>query len=338
MQLRFARPSLAALAMLALELAVSGCANAPRAPAPSAGIPAETPTFAQEGGANVAFAEFKTSAFPYHGEIPASADNGPSRPFLDAKSEDGRLGHTSPRGGVLWEDAAYSDRHVLLAASPDFNPNAPGAMVVFFHGNQATLARDVVDRQQAPRQVAQSRLNAVLVAPQMAYDARDSSAGNFWRPGALAQFLDEADLKLANLYPQASRAAFRRMPVILVGYSGGYLPVAYSLAHGGAGGRVKGVVLFDALYGEPDKFARWIESEYGAAFFVSAYSTSSKEGNLKLQARLEQDGVRTQSGLPGALQPGTVAFVDAGDVRHEDFVNYAWTRDPLADVLSRVAP
>ena len=177
---------------------------------------------------------------------------------------------------MLWEDTTYNDRHVLLAASTDFNPNAPGALVVFFHGNNATLARDVVERQQTVRQLAQANLNAVLVAPQMAVDARDSSAGNFWRPGAFAQFLDEADGKLAELYPQAARAAFRRMPVILVAYSGGYLPAAYSLAYGGAGDRIRGVVLLDALYGEPDKFARWIESETGRAFFVSAFSGSSK--------------------------------------------------------------
>ena len=49
------------------------------------------------------------------------------------------------------------------------------------------------------------------------------------------------------------------MPVILVAYSGGYLPAAFALAQGGAGERVRGVVLLDALYGEEDKFADWIE-------------------------------------------------------------------------------
>ena len=220
---------------------------------------------------------------------------------------------------------------------PTSTPTRPGALVVFFHGNNATLERDVVERQQTVRQLAQANLNAVLVAPQMAVDAADSSAGNFWRPGAFAQFLDEADAKLGALYPQASRAAFRRMPVILVAYSGGYLPAAYSLAYGGAGDRIRGVVLFDALYGEPDKFARWIESETGRAFFVSAFSGSSKEGNLAMQARLERNGVPTQSALPAKLGPGVVAFIDAGDVSHDDFVSVAWTSDPLRDVLSRVA-
>ena len=124
-----------------------------------------------------------------------------------------------------------------------FDSRNPGDLVIFFHGNEATLTRDVVERQQAPRQLANSGLNGVLIAPQMAVDALDSSAGRFWQPGALAAFLDEADSKLAALYPDAPRGAFRRMPVILVAYSGGYLPVAFSLAHGGAAERIRGVVL-----------------------------------------------------------------------------------------------
>ena len=318
---------------LAMAAAMAGCVSG--SDGPRAAVTPSGAGFMQSNGANVTLAEFNNSAFPYRGAIPASEDNPKTRPFLDT-TIDGKPGHTSPRGGVLTEDAAYNDRRVLIAASPQFNPNSPGAMVVFFHGNQATLERDVLNRQQTARQVAEADLNAVLVAPQMAVDANDSSAGNFWRPGGFAEFLDEADGKLANLYPGSSRGAFRRMPVVIVAYSGGYLPTAFALAHGGASDRVRGVVLFDALYGEPEKFARWIESEYRNTFFVSAYSSSSKAQNLALMARLQRDGVPVQSGVPGSLGPGVVAFVDAGDVRHEEFVHYAWTADPLRDVLSRV--
>ncbi len=46
---------------------------------------------------------------------------------------------------------------------------------------------------------------------------------------------------------------------------------------------------------------------------------------------------RRSSGVPETLGPGTVAFVDSGDVGHEDFVNHAWTSDPITDVLTRVS-
>ena len=328
------RSTQASVTVCGLAVALAGCVGAgqPQVALPPSGA---QPQFVDAGGANVAFAEFRNSAFPYRGLIPNADDSGKTKPFLDV-DENGRLGHSSARNGVLWEDETYNDRHVLLAAAPDFDPNAPGALVVYFHGNQATLTRDVLSRQQTARQLAQSSLNAVLVAPQMAVDARDSSAGNFWRPGAFAEFLEEAEAKLAALYPHASRAAFHRMPVVIVAYSGGYLPAAYSLANGGAGERVRGVVLLDALYGEPDKFAGWVESESSHAFFVSAFSASSRQQNLAMQARLEHDGVHTTTGLPNSLRPGVVAFINAGDVSHDDFVNVAWTSDPLRDVLSRM--
>ena len=126
------------------------------------------------------------------------------------------------------------------------------------------------------------------------------------------------------------------MPVVIIAYSGGYLPAVYSLAVGGDEGRVRGVVLLDALYGERDKFVRWVEGPGRNAFFVSAYSTSSKEGNEAIRAELEADGVQTVSGLPSALTPGVVAFVDAGSVDHNDFVTSAWGGPPLRDIISRI--
>jgi hypothetical protein len=337
---RCANSQLRTAAGLVLACFLAGCAGAPHVtPETSAARPAPTsagPQFANVGGVNVAYPEFQNSAFPYRGIVPAdSDDSNQARPFLNV-SENGRLGHASPRGGVYWEDTTYSDRHVLLAASADFDAHSPGNLVLFFHGNEATLARDVVDRQQAPRQLAQSGLNGVLVAPQLAFDARDSSAGRFWKPGALAEFLDEADARLAASYPGTSRGTFRRMPVIIVAYSGGYLPAAFALAQGGASERVRGVVLLDALYGEQDKFADWIERAHNHAFFVSAYSKSSHDQNEAFKQRLQQAGMATQDRMPESLGPGDVAFIDAGDVDHLGFVSSAWTPDPLRDVLARV--
>src|SRR6185437_10446715 len=314
---------------LGAALLMAGCAG-PRAPT---GRP-ETAGLETIDGASVELASFKNSAFPYHGLIPNYRETGKSRPFLDV-DDNGRLGHSSPRGGIHWEDQTYSDRSVLLAAPQSFNPARPGIIIVFFHGNNATLSRDVIARQQIVRQLADSGLNAVLVAPQLAVDAQDSSAGRFWSSGGFASFLGEAQSKLQDLYPNA-RGAFGRMPVVIVAYSGGYLPAAYSLAVGGDQGRVRGLVLLDALYGERDKFVSWVEGPGLNAFFVSAYSNSSQAGNDAVRAELQAAGVPTMSGLPSALTPGVAAFVDAGSVDHNDFVTSAWGGAPLRDIFSRI--
>jgi hypothetical protein len=315
---------------LGAALLLASCAAPPGAPPPGGKAQGMTSI----DGANVEYAAFQNSAFPYRGLIPNDQETGKTRPFLDV-DDNGRLGHSSPRGGLLWEDQTYNDRTVLLAAPQSFDPRRPGVIVVFFHGNMATLERDVVARQQIVRQLADSGLNGVLIAPQLAVDAPDSSAGKFWSPGGFAAFLNEAEGKLGDFYPSA-RGAFRRMPVVIVAYSGGYLPAAYSLTVGGESGRVRGVVLLDALYGEKDKFVRWVESSGRNAFFVSAYSTSSRDGNMAVEAELQQAGLSVQTELPATLAPGEIAFVDAGGVDHGDFVTSAWGGAPLRDIFSRI--
>jgi len=285
-----------------------------------------------EAGAKRQLVPFAVTPFPYHGVIP---DKG--KPFMDV-NQNGRLGHTSGRAGVLWEDETYSDRRVLLYVPSSFNPRKPAVMILFFHGNQALLDRDVDKRQGVLRQLAASKLNAVLVAPQFAVDALDSSAGSFWQPGTLPKFLDEAAARLAVLDKTVPRETFARMPVVIVAYSGGYLPAAYSLAGGGANERIAGVVLMDALYGEVDKVAAWIGRKAQAVFVLSAYSKSSADTNAQLMASLSQAGVANRRGALGDLAPGRVVFLSAGDaIEHKDFLTRAWTADPLRAVFARIA-
>jgi hypothetical protein len=274
---------------------------------------------------------FDISPFPYYGTVP-----GEETPFLDAVFGE-RRGHTSPRGGVYWEDQTYSDRRVLLYLPKGFDARRPALIVVFFHGNHATLERDVRDRQQVPPQVAQSGLNAALVAPQFAFDAADSSAGRFWEPGVFAGFLNEAAERLARLYgDERARSAFNAAPLVLVAYSGGYLPAAWSVYYFGADERVRGVVLLDALYGETDKFADWIE-ERRSGFFLSAYSSSARDENLSLQRLLSDRHIGFLNQLPSRLSDGNVVFLaTAAEVTHGDFLSQAWAPDPLRAVLAKI--
>ena len=168
---------------LGAALLMAGCAG----PTVQQGQPGKAGLTSIDG-ANVELASFQNSAFPYHGLIPNYQETGKSRPFLDV-DDNGRLGHSSPRGGIHWEDQTYSDRSVLLAAPQSFDPAKRGVIIVFFHGNNATLSRDVIARQQIVRQLADSGLNAVLVAPQLAVDAQDFERRTVLVAGRLRRFL-----------------------------------------------------------------------------------------------------------------------------------------------------
>src|SRR5215470_55952 len=180
----------------------------------------------------------RSSAFPYYGNNPGS-----DAPFLNVSSGD-RRGHRSYSGRIYWQDQTYNDSRVLVHVPEHFDVHKPGVIVVFFHGNGATLQRDVRDRQLVPQQITDSGVNAVLLAPQMAVDAADSSAGKFWQPGAFRRFIMESADHLARLYGDPGAAkAFANLPIVVVAYSGGFLPTAWSLDVGGISDRVRGVIL-----------------------------------------------------------------------------------------------
>jgi hypothetical protein len=259
-----------------------------------------------------ALIDFETGPFPYHGQ-------------------DDHRSRVKSRGSQT-----YSDDRTLLHIPPGFDPNRPAVMVVFFHGHRAELARDVRDRQKLPAQVTAAGINAVLVAPQFAFDAADSSAGKFSQPNGFKRFLDEAAQKLAGLYGDSrSAAAFANMPVVIVAYSGGFGPTLAVLDRGGVRGRVRGLVMLDALYAGMDRFGDWIANNR-STFFVSSYTPHTAGHNADLENLLRRRSVPYGAELRRSGLDGMVTFLPAGPVSHNDFVTHAWANDPVKDILVRM--
>ena len=213
--------------------------------------------------------------------------------------EGDRRGHTSPRGGVYWEDQTYSDRRSLLYIPRGFDPRRPALMVVFFHGNEATLTRDVRNRQQVPRQVAESGLNAVLVAPQFAVNALELERGPILGAGRVSGVSQGGDRAAGGAHGDGVRAQrFFDAPVVIVAYSGGYNPAAFILHAGKVDDRLRGMILLDALYAEIDKFADWL-ARRPPAFFVSAYGKPARDENVALQRHADRARRALSIGLAG---------------------------------------
>src|SRR5262249_49412905 len=105
--------------------------------------------------AKTKFVEFENAPFPF--------DSRPDPPGRRTASLD---------------NDRYTDPRVLLHIPQGFDIRKPGIIVIFFHGHRATITRDVLARQRVAEQISLSKANAVLVAPQFAVNASDSSAGN----------------------------------------------------------------------------------------------------------------------------------------------------------------
>ena len=273
--------------------------------------------------AKTTLADFQSAPFPYHGMVAGS-----DHPFLRSGE------HVNFRGRVFLESKTFGDDHVLLHIPAGFDAKRPAVMVVFFHGHGATLARDVRDRQRLPEQM-DGGTNTVLVAPQFAYDAADSSAGKFWEPDGFKRFLDEAAQKLAALYGDPrSQSAFATMPIVLVSYSGGFGPTLSVLARGGANSRIRGLVMLDSIYSGVDQFADWI-ADHRSTFFVSSYTAGTARHNAELKHLLSDRSVPYSSELRRGHLQGMVTFMDE-EVPHRDYVTHAWTDNPVEDILTRM--
>jgi hypothetical protein len=130
--------------------------------------------------------------------------------------------------------------------------------------------------------------------------------------------------------------ALQRSRVVLVAYSGGYLPLSCCLAEEGLGTRLYGVVLLDALYGEQGRFERWITAHHRRAFFVSAWGNSSLSENVAFNLALSHRDIAVQTGAPQRLSGGGVWTVPSLAAEHMDFVTRAWVDQPLRDLLSKM--
>jgi len=123
---------------------------------------------------------------------------------------------------------------------------------------------------------------------------------------------------------------------VIAGYSGGYNPAAFALAVGGADHRVHGVMLFDGLFAEIDKFVDWL-AKHPPAFFLTAYGKAARTEHAELQRMLTDRGVGFGTTLPARLTAGSVTLLAVGDdVRHNDFMTRAWVGDPLKAALARI--
>src|SRR5450631_1458483 len=93
-------------------------------------VPLQLPPIREE---QTTLVSLKSSAFPYLGNNPRTDE-----PFLNVSKGD-RRGHRGLGGKVFWQDETYNDNRVLMHVPEIFDVRKPGVIVVFFHGNGATL-------------------------------------------------------------------------------------------------------------------------------------------------------------------------------------------------------
>lgn len=181
----------------------------------------------------------------------------------------------------------YNDSSVAVFVPRGFQPAGPVNMVFFFHGWDSSID-DARQRFDLYRQFSQSGAQALLVIPELAWNAPDSFGGKLEDRGGFARMVNEL---LADLQQGGAIGSTRPGNIVLAGHSGAFQVIAIILTHGDMAANIREVLLFDAVYARIHQYAAWIETRGGR--FVSVSSAGGEETTAvdDLMAALKADGV-----------------------------------------------
>ena len=156
---------------------------------------------------------------------------------------------------------------VIVVVPQGFDATAPIDLVVFVHGFNNCITNIVGDDNQActpggplrnayqlATQLEQAGQNALLVAPEVAFDQASADPGALGTAGGFRALLEETLASLPAPLGPLPLASIGR--VIVSVHSGGYRAAAAMITIGDV--RVDEVWLFDALYGNTLSFDSWV--------------------------------------------------------------------------------
>jgi hypothetical protein len=275
----------------------------------------------------------------------AQSERAEVRPRLKTEARD-TLGTTLVLGLPQAPFAGTGDDTVIVFV-PDkyrFQSEEGVSALVHFHGHNSSAER-AISAHALREQLVDSRQNAILVVPQLALFAADSSCGKLASPGALARLLGGAVSTAARVgRATLGDSRFPERPslgrVCLSAHSGGYHAAACSLRQGGVD--VSETYLFDALYAESEVFREWVLARRGdpatsrhklVSYFTAGAATEVL--NRGLREALERSGVLVSEELrEGALSRRDLSHAGAVFVRTEvAHSSVTWETNALRDVL-----
>lgn len=180
--------------------------------------------------------------------------------------------HPNRINGHVYDDKTYSaqehysDSSVAIFIPNGFKPEEKINFVVYFHGwnnniDSACAQFDLIE------QFCESEKNAIFVFPEGPKNSPDSYEGRLEEKDGLKNLIDDV---LDFLMKQKKIESTKIGNIILAGHSGAYRVISFCLIRGGSTSNISDVILFDALYGQTEKFVYWIENYNGR--FINIYT------------------------------------------------------------------
>jgi len=160
----------------------------------------------------------------------------------------------------------YTDSSVAIFIPKGFKTTEKIDFVVYFHGwnnniDSACAQFDLIE------QFCESNKNAIFVFPEGPKNSPDSFGGKLEEKDGLKNLIDDV---LKYLSENTNLKSTKVGNIILAGHSGAYRVISFCLMRGGYTKNISDVILFDALYGQTEKYVHWIENFKGR--FINIYT------------------------------------------------------------------
>ncbi|MEM7182217.1 MAG: hypothetical protein AAF518_14980 [Spirochaetota bacterium] len=178
----------------------------------------------------------------------------------------------------------YSSRSSIIYIPNGIKRSSRINLVFYFHGWNDRL-HFIPPLYRVISQFAASRKNAILVIPQGPRAAPDSFWGKFEDKAGFKRYVHNV---VARMYKKGRVPSNRIGNLILAGHSGAYRVIAYILMRGEMSRKIREVYLFDALYGEMEKYIYWF-SFYGGRF-VNLFTENPKVMQTSMRLIEDLDG------------------------------------------------
>jgi len=234
--------------------------------------------------------------------------------------------HPKRANGYVYEGTTYpaephySDRTVVIFVPKGFRPGETTDLVFYFHGWKNDVDRTLATFRIAG-QVAASGVNAVLVLAEGPKDAPDSFGGKLEEAGVFSGLVGDV---LATLKERGVIEKPRPGAIVLAGHSGAFRVISFILLRGGLTENVREVYLFDALYGQVEKFAWWVDHARGRLVVIHTPAGGTRAQTLDFIDDLRAWGVPFAE-LPESavtdelLRKNRLVFIES-PLAHDDVV------------------
>lgn len=224
------------------------------------------------------------------------------------------------RGDFYRGDRYYHDPRVVVFIPKGFREPAAVDLVVYFHGWRTRLS-ELLPKFNLIEEFAAAGKNALLAVPQGPRDAPDSFWGKLEDPDGFRKFVEDL---LETLQEQKKLRTTQPGQIILAAHSGGYQAIAAILDRGGLTPQIREVYLFDALYGQADKFAAWLQAQRGTLRVIytpyAGTRTQTEEFFADLRAKGQPAALAKEEEYSAAMLGTNRVLFIASQLGHDDVV------------------